>query len=65
MTINPPLSLHLETLSETLNASGISQTELAMRMDRPIKTRKKIIQGKATMVGFHPATTKPGTFSGS
>lgn len=38
-----------ETLSETLDALGMSQTELAKRMGRPIKTINEIIQGKAAI----------------
>ncbi len=38
-----------ETLSETLNALGMSQTELARRINRPIKTINEIIQGKAAI----------------
>ncbi|GCE17579.1 hypothetical protein KDK_13790 [Dictyobacter kobayashii] len=38
-----------ETLLETLNAMGMSQAELAKRMERPIKTINEIIQGKATI----------------
>ena len=38
-----------ETLAETLDALGISQTELAKRMDCPIKTINEIIQGKAAI----------------
>lgn len=38
-----------ETLSETLNALEMSQTELAKRMGRPIKTINEIIQGKAAI----------------
>ncbi|HVU70421.1 MAG TPA: HigA family addiction module antitoxin [Ktedonobacteraceae bacterium] len=38
-----------ETLSETLDTLGMSQTELARRMDRPIKTINEIIQGKAAI----------------
>ena len=35
-----------ETLQETLEAMGMSQTELAKRMDRPFKTINEIIQIK-------------------
>ncbi len=38
-----------ETLLETLEAIGMSQTELAKRMGRPIKTINEIIQGKAAI----------------
>jgi len=38
-----------ETLSEALNALGMSQTELARRMGRPVKTINEIIQGKAAI----------------
>ncbi len=38
-----------ETLAETLSALGMSQTELARRMGRPVKTVNEIIQGKAAI----------------
>lgn len=38
-----------ETLAETLEAMGLTQTELAKRMQRPIKTINEIIQGKAAL----------------
>ena len=38
-----------ETLLETLDALGMSQTELAKRMGRPVKTINEIIQGKAAI----------------
>jgi len=38
-----------ETLAETLDTLGMSQTELAKRMGRPIKTINEIIQGKAAI----------------
>lgn len=38
-----------ETLSETLSSLGMSQTELARRMGRPVKTINEIIQGKAAI----------------
>lgn len=38
-----------ETLAETLDAMGLTQTELARRMGRPIKTVNEIIQGKAAL----------------
>jgi HTH-type transcriptional regulator/antitoxin HigA len=38
-----------ETLLETLEDIGMSQTELAKRMGRPLKTINEIIQGKATI----------------
>ncbi|HTK11458.1 MAG TPA: HigA family addiction module antitoxin [Ktedonobacteraceae bacterium] len=38
-----------ETLSETLNSLEMSQTELARRMGRPVKTINEIIQGKAAI----------------
>jgi HTH-type transcriptional regulator/antitoxin HigA len=38
-----------ETLAETIEAMGLTQTELARRMDRPIKTINEIIQGKAAL----------------
>lgn len=38
-----------ETLAETLEAIGLTQTELARRMGRPIKTINEIIQGKAAL----------------
>ena len=38
-----------ETLLETLEATGMSQTELAKRMGRPIKTINEIVQGKTAI----------------
>ncbi|MFN7564746.1 MAG: HigA family addiction module antitoxin, partial [Prosthecobacter sp.] len=38
-----------ETLAETLDAMGLTQSELARRMGRPIKTINEIIQGKAAI----------------
>lgn len=38
-----------ETLLDTIQAKNISQTELAERMGRPIKTINEIIQGKAAI----------------
>ena len=38
-----------DTLLETINFKGISQTELAMRMGRPIKTINEIIMGKSAI----------------
>jgi addiction module HigA family antidote len=38
-----------ETLAETLEAMGLTQTELARRMGRPIKTINEIVQGKAAL----------------
>ena len=38
-----------ETLAETIEAMGITQTELARRMGRPIKTVNEIIQGKTSL----------------
>jgi len=38
-----------ETLSETLDALGMAQSELARRMGRPVKTINEIIQGKAAI----------------
>lgn len=38
-----------DTLLETITHKGISQTELAMRMGRPIKTINEIIMGKAAI----------------
>lgn len=38
-----------EMLAETIEYMGITQTELARRMDRPIKTINEIIQGKAAL----------------
>jgi len=38
-----------ETLQETLEAIGMSQTELAKRMDRPFKTINEIIRNKAAI----------------
>ncbi len=38
-----------DMLAETIEYLGITQTELARRMDRPIKTVNEIIQGKAAL----------------
>jgi HTH-type transcriptional regulator / antitoxin HigA len=38
-----------ETLKETLESLGMSQTELALRMGRPVKTINEIINGKAAI----------------
>ena len=38
-----------ETLKETLEAIGMTQVELARRMDRPVKTINEIINGKAAI----------------
>ncbi|WP_373497277.1 helix-turn-helix domain-containing protein [Aquiflexum sp.] len=38
-----------DTLLETINLKGISQTDLAKRMGRPLKTINEIIQGKAAI----------------
>ncbi|GAA5146413.1 ImmA/IrrE family metallo-endopeptidase [Prosthecobacter algae] len=38
-----------ETLAETLDAMGLTQSELARRMGRPIKTINEIIQAKAAL----------------
>ncbi len=38
-----------ETLLETLETISMSQTELAKRMGRPVKTINEIIQGKASI----------------
>lgn len=38
-----------ETLIDTINAKNISQSELASRMGRPIKTINEIIQGKTAI----------------
>jgi addiction module HigA family antidote len=38
-----------DTLFETIEALGISQSELASRMARPVKTINEIIQGKASV----------------
>ncbi len=38
-----------ETLAETIEAMGLTQSELARRMGRPIKTINEIIQGKAAL----------------
>ena len=38
-----------ETLLDTIQAKSLSQTELAERMGRPIKTINEIIQGKAAI----------------
>lgn len=38
-----------DTLFETIDIKGISQTDLAKRMGRPIKTINEIVQGKAAI----------------
>jgi HTH-type transcriptional regulator / antitoxin HigA len=38
-----------ETLQETIEAIGMSQVELALRMGRPLKTVNEIIQGKSAI----------------
>lgn len=38
-----------ETLAETIEVMGLTQSELARRMGRPIKTINEIIQGKAAL----------------
>jgi addiction module HigA family antidote len=38
-----------DTLAETLEALGVSQTDLARRMGRPVKTVNEIAQGKAAI----------------
>jgi len=38
-----------DTLAETIEFKGISQTELATRMNRPVKTINEIIKGKAAI----------------
>jgi len=38
-----------ETLLQTLEAIGMSQTELATRMDRPYKTINEIIRNKTSI----------------
>ena len=38
-----------DTLLETLEVQGISQSELALRMGRPLKTINEIIKGKAAI----------------
>lgn len=38
-----------ETLAETIQSLGMSQSDLARRMDRPIKTINEIIQAKAAI----------------
>ncbi len=38
-----------ETLSETLDAIGMTQSELAQRAGRPLKTINEIVQGKAAI----------------
>jgi len=42
-----------DTLKETIDALGMSQTDLAERTGRPVKTINEIIQGKA---GITPET---------
>jgi addiction module HigA family antidote len=39
-----------DTLSETLEEVGMSQTELARRMGRPPKTINEIVQGKTALL---------------
>lgn len=39
-----------DTLADTLEAKGISHTELATRMGRPIQTINEIIQGKTAIL---------------
>ena len=39
-----------ETLADTLEAKNISQTELANRMGRPLKTINEIVQGKTAIL---------------
>ncbi len=39
-----------ETLSETLEAMGLTQTELARRLGRPIQTINELIEGKAALI---------------
>lgn len=56
-----------DTLLETIEYKGISQTELAKRMGRPIKTINEIIQGKAqitpeTAIQLERALDIPATF---
>jgi HTH-type transcriptional regulator/antitoxin HigA len=38
-----------EHLSEVLEAKGMSQSELATRMGRPLKTINEIVKGKASI----------------
>ena len=38
-----------ETLAETLEEIGMSQSDLARRMGRPLKTINEIVQGKAAI----------------
>jgi len=38
-----------DTLLQTIKAKGISQSDLALRMSRPLKTINEIIQGKAAI----------------
>jgi len=46
---SPVLVLPGETLQELLDEKNMSQSELAQRMDRPIKTINEIIQGKTVI----------------
>ena len=40
-----------EILAESLDERGMSQAELARRMDRPLKTVNEIVKGKAAITG--------------
>ena len=56
-----------EILSETLAAIGMTQTELARRMCRPIKTINEIVKGKArlteqTAIGLERELKAPAEF---
>lgn len=41
-----------DTILETLRARGMTQTELARRVDRPIKTINEIIRGKTRITEY-------------
>lgn len=62
-TVSPPG----ETLEETLEALGMTQTELARRMGRPLKTINEIVRGKTailpeTALQLERVTGIPGPF---
>src|SRR6478672_9821942 len=56
-----------ETLSEVLDERGITQSEFAKRLGRPIKTINEIVKGKAaitpeTALQFEQVLGTPATF---
>jgi len=56
-----------DTLADTLEACKISQTDLALRMNRPVKTINEIIKGKAaitpeTAIQLERVLKIPGSF---